>query len=391
MSAAVRALALLLAAVALLSCDPRRFDDLAATTWLRRVDIDQSQLNGDSGMRVADGAAGAQGAIVLVAAEGGVASIPVAADGEPGAQQDSAAGLFTGASLSALAGDGAGRAYATTTTGTLFYFNTAAPATGAQAAVAVTSPGAGFGGQLVVGDLGVGGSTADVVVTADQAVFVLEDETEPVRHCTYPTHKILSAARGAPGEVFLGLDSSQVVTVALDFADGDPCTVSAPADLSVLPMHLASGYLDPGSVIDVVAAQDGVAFQVVLNHLAQTLVRTEPAAALAATGFGSSLVVADVDAAAAGDEVVVGSPGSTVDSIITAGRVDLYSFAAPDSFTWIAGLTVASPEALENFGRSLAAPRYRNAQDQEKALLAVGGAREVYIYFLVASDDTDPR
>jgi hypothetical protein len=294
-----------------------------------------------------------------------------------------------------MIGDGEGRVVAgASSAGKVYRFPAADPFPGGAAPEELAS-GPGLGRQVIVGQ---GLSGAYVVAISASQVVILEGAA--TRACAFDpdpaaAETVLSVAAGATDQIFVGYEAGghgYLVRMILSAqVDGASCTIDGLIhDLAVRPERIGAGHLDTVEGTDVVAVEEDVGLQLMLNGGTVKATVTPPIEAPDGSSYGQALLVADVIEGNGVDEILVGSPDATTGNVELAGRVDLYVWVTTeDKLLREVGLTVARPEMNERFGRALAAPRFVGRAP--KTILAVGAARAIYLYYRLTSEDTDPR
>jgi hypothetical protein len=404
----------LLAAVAAVSCDPRKFDDLADKTWYRHIDH-PSELTGDFGVRVGALATSNGAVVVALAPQRGAA---VYTYDSSGAVTDEVAlepppPLLATDTIRDLADMGGGR-LALGTLDNIIIYSDGAHLTGGSLVFQAPPAGiVGVGGRIAAGDVDGDGSV-DLVTVADdgQITFIPNGDGSLARTCS------LSDGLGGAGtfrsirvgdwngdgsvEVIAGvfsngapvIDGILVANAAFFVAGTCVVNLSVPAvEAGVLFKRTLASATDAASIVEL-ANYDGTGMKdFVVSDLLHVSVKVYvdatsapvqlmPAAGDPLAGFGTAIAAGDFDGDGR-DEVLVGSPNAAADGTPDAGKVYVYKNGSPVP---TAELFDAIPEDNQLIGRALGVTTLGG-----EPLLLIGGNLEVLVYFKILPAGDDPR
>jgi hypothetical protein len=113
------------------------------------------------------------------------------------------------------------------------------------------------------------------------------------------------------------------------------------------------------------------------------------AAPLDSGAFGDGPVVfLDIDGDDL-DELVIGDPGASPGGVSGAGQASVFAFSEDEDYELRGVLFDSTPEADQEFGRSLSLAEF--VFDDDLDLLVAGASGEVFTYFRVFASALDPR
>ncbi len=411
------ALVALVAAAAALSCDPRKFDDLADKTWYRHIDH-PTAITGDFGVRVG-GLARTDGAIVVaLAPQRGVA---VFTYDSTGAITETVAlepppPLLGSDVIRDFADMGGGR-LALGTLDNIIVYSDGARLTGGNPVFQTPPAGiVGLGGKIAAGDVD-GNGMSDLVTVADdgQITFIPDGDGALARTCG------LGNGLGEGGtlrSIRVGDwdGDGDVEVIAGVFANITPATtdgllvanagffVSGTCVVDLTSPTLETGVLFKRPLANPTSAEaaslveladfDGAGMKdFVVSDLLHVQVNVYvdatsapvalmPPAGDSLAGFGTSIAAGDFDGDGR-DEVLVGSPTTAADGTADAGKVYVYKSG---SATPTVELYDSIPEENQLFGRGLGMTTLTG-----QPILLVGGNLELLVYFKVMVGGDDPR
>ena len=264
-----------------------------------------------------------------------------------------------------------------------------------------------IGGALVFGLTGAGSAIEpDLVALAGDGSelllfpdILLLDEPECHR-CTLPssaTDLAIDEIGDLDGEEIFVLTDEVLVLGAAAVAAGGAC--SAPLVRLVPPegeppfgTRIETGDVDANESPEVfVPSELGNRIYVARDvgssdPDAPLLVVPSPAGSVA---FGTAITTGDFRDDGC-EELAVGDPGASPETVTGAGQVTVYRFDDIDGFVPIATLYDSTPEPDQAFGRTLTVTEFV-AGGAAPDLLVVGAAREVFTYFRFVADADDPR
>lgn len=447
----MRRAGLVILALAALSCDPRKFNDVADTAWVQIAERNDTQTGGDFGVDVI--------AMPLASSDEGARFVVTAGSGPPGLAQITYNAKGSKTEQIGYDADQNGK-------GALAPMTTVAPLTGLQALSAsqflvgvgglnnpaprvlsydvglkngislIASPEQATGDALAVGDLGLGGAAPDLVAVGSLSLTLVADadpQSTPITCILKPPNastdvvvskQVLQIARfGAAAH-----DSIVVSTRPLN--DSDP---GAPARILIIdattvqngrdcpsttsfnvpapgPVAIAVGDVDGNSAPDIVTGTLGAkgsgangTVRVYLNvqpgQQPQEMVipLSEEEDANASTANGAHILIANIDEDKTSNEIIVSDAGALLDGVSAGGIVRVYRFGGTCDADHERGpaclkYELYDPGAKKNeyFGRSLAVAPFKSSKGTTN-ILAVGLKDRVWVYFRVSASATDPR
>jgi len=425
------------AAAAALSCNWTSFDDLKSEAWVGIAEREDTETGGDYGVEILamPPAAGEQGIRYVIAV------------GNPLAGMAEATFDATGALLDQIGQNGrtggSGALEPLTDTSVVFALKrytgetylAGAPAIkqvvkfemGLANGMSILTNGAEQSGRAIaIGNLGFGSANPDVVTLGLLSLTIIKNGSmapvtcnmKPPNASQSPVIPLESLAvanviTSTPhDEIIVGhinlnneprilvIDPTAIQngqncpeTIAFTVANNPPVSIQiAQLDGATTPLDMVTGTLRQGNGrVDVFMnpnwGQSG------------TPTPTEipaPDSEEPSGSRGSRIRLADIEGDA-GNEIIVGDPGATVENVSNAGKVQVYKPGACAGGGEVRGPACLirtvwddTPATNDQFGRALAVGPFTSSKGM-KTILAVAEKTKLWVYFRISSADTDPR